>query len=204
MDPALIPVVAGVAFGGIAICIAGAVWFRKEKFGFAGAVLVAAGVLLIGLSVWRSVKVDVGTSGFKFEGVMAGVVKPTTDAVLLNNKPISIEGPTQIGFWTPSAATKNYAGTKPWEIMDSDTKLDEFADDLKRRGVLKAYRRYHVVGEGRGPRQAGVWWVSTNTGSDFKLADFVKAYTEFWHPGQDAIYMEIQPISSSGYSIASP
>ena len=35
--------------------------------------------------------------------------------------------PTQIGFCTPSARTKETPGIKNWEVVENDGKLDTFA-----------------------------------------------------------------------------
>jgi hypothetical protein len=104
------------------------------------------------------------------------------------------EGPIQIQFWTPSAKTKLGKEVKPWEIMDDDSRLDEFGDKLI--SIVAGYRRYEIVGAGRGDRKPGTWWISTN-GPGFKLAEFLKLYVEFWHPGDDNTYMEIQPVANA-------
>jgi hypothetical protein len=97
-------------------------------------------------------------------------------------------GPIQIQFWTPSSRTKLGIGVKPWEIMDDDSRLDEFGDKLM-KGIVEGYRRYDVIGAGRGDRKPGTWWVSSN-GPAFKLDDFLRLFVEFWHPGEDNTYID--------------
>jgi hypothetical protein len=118
--------------------------------------------------------------------------------ITLDGKEVSIpKGPIQIQFWTPSAMTKQTADAKEWEKFDSDDRLVEFGDKLIGARIVRGYRRYDVIGEGRGSRKVGAWWVSSNS-ADFKLDDFLKFYQEFWQPGEDAVYMEVQTIAS-GY-----
>jgi hypothetical protein len=108
------------------------------------------------------------------------------------------KGPIQISFWTPSARTKNTAGVKDWEKVESDARLDEFGDRLKKKGLVTGYRRVEVIGDGRGGRMAGAWWISSND-RDFHFADFLREYLDFWKPpGEDQVYMEVQPIAE-GY-----
>jgi hypothetical protein len=108
------------------------------------------------------------------------------------------KGPVQVQFWTPSARTKEAADAKVWEKVESDVRLDAFADRLMKAQLIAGYRRYEIVGAGRGTRRSGAWWVSTNE-AGFNLAGFLRAYQDFWKPGDDKVYMEIQPIGS-GYN----
>ena len=47
-------VVAGVVFGSAAIGTACWVWLKKQTFAYGGSVLCAAGVTLLGLSIWQN------------------------------------------------------------------------------------------------------------------------------------------------------
>jgi len=191
---------AGIGLGGAALATATVIWGRKQIFGYGGSALCVAGVLLLGLSIYSSIRISVSpTGGFVIEGIAAGPIKARGEQITINDKPFSVPtGPTQIGFWTPSSRTKEADEVKTWEIVESDAKLDEFAEKLMNAKILQGYRRYEVIGAGVGSRKIGTWWVSTNVG-DFRFVDFVKAYAEFWKPGNDATYMEILPLSSGGY-----
>jgi hypothetical protein len=120
----------------------------------------------------------------------------TDQHVTLNGKAVKIpKGPIQIQFWTPSARTKEAVDVKDWEKMDSDDKLDVFAGKLMQARIIKGYRRYEVTGAGFGSRRVGAWWVSSND-TDFNIGNFLRTYLDFWKPGDDKVYMEIQPIES--------
>lgn len=47
----------GIVIGGIAVLTACVVWYRKQTFGTGGTLLCIVGVVLIGMSVWGSVKI---------------------------------------------------------------------------------------------------------------------------------------------------
>src|ERR1700686_4948586 len=111
------------------------------------------------------------------------------------NKIKAPKGPVQVQFWTPSPRTNEAADVKEWEKVESDARLDAFADRLVKAQLIAGYRRYEIVGAGRGTRRPGAWWVSTNE-AGFNLADFLRVYQDFWKPGDDKVYMEIQPIGS--------
>jgi hypothetical protein len=199
------PVLAGVAVGSAAIGTACVVWARKHVFGFAGSALCIAGIVLIGLSIWQSVEFGVSSSGvnFKARGI-AGGIKAVEEGVLVNGQLIKLpEGPIQIGFWTPSARTKEAVNVKKWETIASDKTLDVFADRLMNGKIIEGYRRYEITGAGIGSRKVGTWWVSTN-GASFQLKNFLREYEEFWKPGDDATYMEILPLRSGGYQPSAP
>jgi hypothetical protein len=193
-------ILVGVGLGSAAIITATAVWGRRQIFGYGGSALCLAGVILLGLSIYSSVKLAISaTSGIVFEGIAFGPIKFRGEEPTLDGKPISVpKGATQIGFWTPSSRTKEAADVKDWEIVESDAKLDQFAERLMKAKILEGYRRYEVIGAGVGSRKIGAWWVSTNSG-EFKLSEFLAAYKEFWKPGEDTTYMEIVPLSSGGY-----
>jgi hypothetical protein len=171
----MVAILVAVGLGSVSIVAAVVVWWRKQIFGYGGPALCMAAVVLLGLSIWSSVKLAVSaTSGIVFEGIAAGAIKIRGEEVTINNKSISIsKGPTQISFWTPSARTKEARDVKDWEIVESDAKLDQFADRLIKAKILEGYRRHEVIGAGIGSRKIGAWWVSTNSG-DFRLSEFLR------------------------------
>jgi hypothetical protein len=200
----IVAILAGVVIGSAAIGVACAVWARKQIFAYGGSALCMAGVVLLGLSIWPSIELAITATGVHLRAAqgIAGAFRAAGEAITVNDKSISVpKGPIQIGFWTPSAKTREAVDAKKWEIFEDDKKLDAFAERLMKAKIIEGYRRYEVVGEGRGARKVGAWWVSTNS-ADFKLTDFLRAYTEFWQPGEDSVYMEVLPLRSGGYSNA--
>jgi hypothetical protein len=197
----------GAILGCAAIGAACIVWVRKMAFGYGGSALCLTGMVLLGLSVWQSfnLHLDAGPMVLRAQwAAIVGNLKPKGDGVIVNGTfipaPALPDGPTQIGFWTPSAKTKETADASTWEILESDKKLDDFADRLMTANIIEGYRRYEVTGagkDGKDSRKIGAWWVSTKNG-EFKLRDFLREYTEFWKNGEDATYMEILPLKSAG------
>jgi hypothetical protein len=57
---------AGVALGSLAIIASCFVWVTKQEFGLGGSALIVAGIALIGLALWKSVKFGVDRSGLHF------------------------------------------------------------------------------------------------------------------------------------------
>ena len=60
-----IVVLVGLVFGGLQITTACYVWIKHRKFGPGGIFLTIFGCILIGLSIWRSIQVDIGPKGTK-------------------------------------------------------------------------------------------------------------------------------------------
>ena len=52
----VIATLAGVIFGSVAVSCASWVWLRRQIFAYGGTTLCVSGVILIGLSIWHSVK----------------------------------------------------------------------------------------------------------------------------------------------------
>jgi hypothetical protein len=124
----------------------------------------------------------------------AGKVDFNDEAITLDRKVYQPpKGPLRVQFWTPSVHTKEAAGTKEWERLDNDDKLNAFGDELMTRKIVAGYRRYEVTGSGLGGRKIGAWWVATG---EFKFIEFIKLYQTIWKPGEDDIYMEIAPVSA--------
>lgn len=59
--------VVGLIMGAVALGSACWVWLRKQTFGVGGGMLSLVGVILIGLSLWANVKVEVSAEGLKAE-----------------------------------------------------------------------------------------------------------------------------------------
>lgn len=104
---------------------------------------------------------------------------------------------TQIQFMTPSTESWNYHKAKygykkmtDIEIKDFDkrfnweknvdmSKIERFAQEIKKRGISTGYRYYNYHGEGSTQEDEGLWWVIT-IDTDKTLNDFVTFYLEFW------------------------
>lgn len=106
-----------------------------------------------------------------------------------SEKTAPIEGRYQIQFWTPSAKTKESKDVPTWEKVDTDEKLNKFAEHLQKDSRVRGYRRYEVSGQGIGLRRNGMWWVMT-VDDDYEVVNFVKAYQEFWK-NEGSIYVEV-------------
>jgi hypothetical protein len=199
----IVAVLSGVVVGSAAIGTACSVWARRQVFAYAGSALCVVGIVLIGMSIWQSVEFGVGSGFVTFKGI-AGGIKTVQGEIIVNGKPVDVpQGPTQIGFWTPSARTKETVDVKKWETIESDETLDVFANRLMKAKIIEGFRRYEVIGEGIGSKKVGAWWVSTN-GANFQLKNFLREYADFWKPGDDATYMEILPLRSGGYQPSAP
>lgn len=105
------------------------------------------------------------------------------------DKPEPAEGRYLIQFWTPSVRTKEAKDVRAWEKLDSDDKLNEFAEHLLKDHRVRGYRRYETIGQGLGSRRYGTWWVMT-VDDAYSLTDFVKAYQNFWN-NEEGIYVEV-------------
>ena len=66
---------AGVLVGSLALTGVLFVWVKNQTFGFGGAVLSGAGVILIGLSAWQSVQLGVSREGFQLRTQSIAVVQ---------------------------------------------------------------------------------------------------------------------------------
>ena len=66
----------GLVFGGLAVFSVCYVFMKTRTFGFGGGVLSLVGVILIGLSLWSRVKIEVSKEGLKgeFETLQQNVV----------------------------------------------------------------------------------------------------------------------------------
>lgn len=99
------------------------------------------------------------------------------------------EGRYLIQFWTPTAKTKESKNVPAWEKVESDEKLNDFAERLLKDNRVRGYRHYEVTGQGIGFRRNGAWWVVT-VDDGYSVSDFVKVYQDFWK-NEGAIYVEI-------------
>jgi hypothetical protein len=57
----------GAVLGSAAVGTACVVWVRKMVFGYGGSALCLTGMVLLGLSVWQSVRFGLSTTEVKFE-----------------------------------------------------------------------------------------------------------------------------------------
>jgi hypothetical protein len=122
--------------------------------------------------------------------VFSGKPDANSDYVItLDNKAFAPpKGPVRVEFWTPSVQTQESPKAKPWEKLADDAKLVEFGDLLTKEHIIEGYRRYDVIGAGKGDRQKGTWWIASGK---FKFVEFLRAYHEVRHPGADEVYMEV-------------
>lgn len=67
MDVRSIAFFAGIVIGSAAILAVAFVWIRKQTFGIGGSVLCSVGVVLLGLSVWTTMKIEISQQGISWE-----------------------------------------------------------------------------------------------------------------------------------------
>jgi hypothetical protein len=71
---------AGIVVGATCIFAAILVWWRRQTFGFGGAVLCGVGVVLIGLSVWQTVEFEADKEKLSFKGAKQSIENAGEDA----------------------------------------------------------------------------------------------------------------------------
>ena len=71
---------AGIVVGVSCIFAAILVWWRRQTFGFGGAVLCGVGVVLIGLSVWQTVEFEADKEKLSFKGAKQTIENAGEDA----------------------------------------------------------------------------------------------------------------------------
>jgi|GEM_PF-4202317 len=100
-----------------------------------------------------------------------------------------------IGFWTPSKRTKEAEGVSNWEkILDNESVLLEFENNLSSNDDVNGYRRYEYYGKGRYQPKWGWWWV-INVDKDFDMKDLMAIYKHHFN-NDKSIYVEV--LSSEG------
>jgi hypothetical protein len=151
------------------------------------ALIIAGSVAYAVIVLGQNVRFSAGT----FEVILGHALFPSAKFV-----PEELGENYQVQFWTPSAKTKEAADVRDWEKIDSDDKLDAFADELM-KGAISGYRRYEVIGAGLGGRKAGMWWIAT-LAKNSSVRQILEVYNKFWAPGDDRTYMEVAR-SKEGY-----
>jgi hypothetical protein len=155
------------------------------------AALIAACALVYGVVVLGQVSIK--ALGIEF-AITSGTIDFRRGADFLPD----LKDRYQIQFWTPSEKTKETAGIAEWLKVDSDSKLDTFAEELMNGHIFKGYSRFEVVGAGKGVRKKGAWWIASLE-DDVKIPQFLNEYKRFWKPGNDSTYMEVMLIKG-GYA----
>jgi outer membrane protein OmpA-like peptidoglycan-associated protein len=104
-------VVAGVVFGSAAIGTACWVWLKKQTFAYGGSVLCAAGVTLLGLSIWHSAEFGVaGTGpGFKMQAALQEEVRKITASAIQERAELLASAEKAIAAAKSAAAAANAA-----------------------------------------------------------------------------------------------
>jgi hypothetical protein len=152
------------------------VYYPRTVWGMLSVVGVLAGICVI---VWI---VTVKANPQNLERFL-------TIAQATSKKTDPIEGHYQVQFWTPSVKTKTAKEFKNWEVVDSEEKLNDFAEVFLEDQRVQGYRRYEVTGQGRGLRREGVWWVLTVEDS-YEVTDLMEVYQKFWK-NEGSIYIEV-------------
>jgi hypothetical protein len=102
---------------------------------------------------------------------------------------------TVIQFWTPSEKTCGSIGEaageqdNKWMCDAAEPRVKAFGNILHRSQGVTGYRRYAEFGHGSTFYKEGWWWV-VSVSNDFKIADFLKTYAEYWKDPRHGIYVE--------------
>jgi hypothetical protein len=102
---AVVAIFAGVIFGALSVCSVAWVWVTKRAFGLGGSALSVAGVVLLGMSIFKTVEFRAGPVTFK------GEFGPVTQ----NEKPIPLP-PPRLGRRRASPTpkrTRSRSGRRP-------------------------------------------------------------------------------------------
>jgi len=178
---------------------------RKNEKKQEGCIEILGQVFCYPQTIWGMLSVACVVGGvtliaylfFKYHATVQGPGFSITSTERIESTGDTTENRYQIQFWTPSVKTKATKGVASWEKIDSDEKLNGFANDLLKDRRVRGYRRYEVTGEGLSPRRQGYWWVMT-ADNDYSLSDFVKGYHAFWK-NDTAVYVEVLRSGTSEY-----
>ena len=64
---AVVAIFAGIIFGAVSVCSSAWVWVSQRAFGLGGSTLAVAGVILLGMSIFKTVEFRAGPVSFKGE-----------------------------------------------------------------------------------------------------------------------------------------
>jgi hypothetical protein len=89
--------IAGIILGSIAVLSAVYVWVKDRTFGMGGGALSLAGIVLVGLSIWSSVRIKVNESGLEadFNRLQSQVSEVTKTSLAVTDEVRKIAESTQ-------------------------------------------------------------------------------------------------------------
>ena len=135
----VIAIFAGTVFGSLAISVASWVWLRKQIFAYGGSALCAAGVVLLGLSIWHSVEFGVTATGLNFKAAQEIVAssniaaKSADDAAKSANKAAELASSLAAKSPTPEAkAAADAAATQAKAASDAANAAAKAVNDVGR------------------------------------------------------------------------
>jgi hypothetical protein len=112
----------------------------------------------------------------------------------------------RLEFWTPSSKTKDYLTkdlkatgdtNRNWEIIDSEDRVTQFGQYLRKDTDVVGYRRTEVWGHGRTALKPGWWW-SITVRTNYPTAKLAKSYREFWNTSS-SVFVEV--IDNRGHDV---
>lgn len=131
---------------------------------------------------------------------------------LTEDEEVKSESVYKLGFWTPSSKTREHwfnikkanpsltvKDANQWEIdKGDDINSTKFASGFGCVDCpVTGYRRYEVIGKGRGIEKPGFWWEVTIR-SDYQLKWFIAEYRRFWGAPDD-VYLEVTRSQDGSY-----
>lgn len=108
--------VVGLVFGSLAVLSVIYVWIKKQVFGFGGGAISLTGVILMGLSIWSSVQIQITREGIKagFERLAEKVGEISKANAVVSQELVKLADRAEI----------------------RDRQLDQFANQVAQGGML--------------------------------------------------------------------
>jgi hypothetical protein len=128
--------------------------------------------------------------------------------LIVNNLNVEMIVPDtlKLEFWTPSSKTKDYLTRDPksggetnrsWEIIESEDRVTQFGEYLRKDVAVVGYRRTEVWGHGRTGLKPGWWW-SITVQTNYPATKLAKVYREFWKT-PSSVFVEV--IDNRGHDV---
>ena len=128
--------------------------------------------------------------------------------LVINNLNVEMVVPDtlRLDFWTPSSKTKDYLTKDPkdtgdtnrnWEVIESEERVIQFGQYLRKDVEVIGYRRTEVWGHGRTGLKPGWWW-SITVRTNYPAAKLAKSYREFWKTSS-SVFVEV--IDNRGHAV---
>lgn len=121
---------AGIVVGSLLLVAVAVVWMRKQAFGIARSVMCLSGVILVGLTVWRTVQFEITENGFK--GTFDRLEQQVTQ---LNEKVVKADAAVQT-IATTNAALLRGVATLNRSVTSTSEHFRALTDELAQRRTV--------------------------------------------------------------------